>query len=154
MKTRKSNSHPMDHAMIRKRKRIQRKAKRFQKYLKEKEKEEDKEARMAAKIRNAFRRTNRETMTFLENLNKNIIPLGDFNNYKNTFKGFVEEFIKKLPTSNIIYSICPRCLNAFGTIYGDLGYEIIICGSCLLMLVLMLVKDQSVPFQFNFEFIP
>ena len=151
MKTGKSNSHPMDHVMIRKRKRIQRKAKRFQKYLRKKEKEEDKEARMTARIRNAFRRANRETMTFLDNLNKNIIPLGDFNDYKNTFKGFVEEFIKELPTSNIINSICPRCLNdAFGTIYGDLGYEITICGSCLLMLV----KDQSEPFHFNFEFIP
>ena len=57
-------------------------------------------------------------MAFLDNLNNNTIPLGDFNDHKNTFKGFVEEFIKKLPTSNIIYSVCPRCLNdAFGTIH-------------------------------------
>ena len=52
MKTRKSNAHPMDHAMIRKRKRIQRKAKRFQKYLKEKEKEE---ILLKALLRNSLR---------------------------------------------------------------------------------------------------
>lgn len=147
MAKRKSYSIPMDY---RTRRRIQREFKKRKKIRKELFKMEDREARKGAKRRNILRRLSRQTEVVLDQLVEGNLRENP-EQHRNTFKGQVEEFVKDLPASKVFYSICPRCLNdSFGTWYGELNMDIVVCGSCLLMLVL----DREKPFRWNFDFYP
>ncbi len=147
MAKRKSYSIPMDD---RTRRRIQKKMRKRKKIKNKLKQMEDEEARKGAKRRNIFRRMNRQTEVILDQLEEGNLR-EDPDKHKNTFKGQVEEFVKDFPASKLFYSICPRCLNdSFGTWYGELNMDIMVCGSCLLMLVL----DRDKPFRWNFDFYP